>query len=805
MQAAHDARRAFFRESVRGRPKSMRLPKRLLLLPAFAAALAAGARGQTQPAAGGDVTTLEPLEVSGVPADASVNPLAQQTSDVLGDGRGPLDTPRAETVITSGLFDDRGLSSVSDLSAYSPGAYTPSEYGRATTPYIRGDIAETYVNGQRISENAYGYVPSFNGVGSVDLVEGPGSAVYGGGNYQGGYVNYVTKQPQFSGPFTVVTSTLGDWVPGGGSYFDGSVQVDHNQTVSKTLAWRLSYEAQDDATYYQASGDRDDREDAYAALAWEPNPRLTVEASAQFFWEDSPEVLGINRVNQQLIWSGTYFTGVSADNSDFPGPIPATGTSALPRAATLLSPGDYANADVARAQAVATLDLGPSLTLVNRTLFEDVDRRSYYQFEYDEWATQETFEDRLELHGDLKDAGLPQTWVGGLTLRWESRLSYVNYFNEYAYNFDLTGPSRTFNEAQQFPSSYDPGQPGPGGRLFFGEEEGTPDSTDSRLWNPAVFWQHDLQLAKRLSLLLGARGEGFLATAQDPLPPPGTIPWRDSAQAWVFSNDESLVFRPSRWASLYATWQQIHNVNGSEAGGGVMLDGSGKIDPGDLRNLSDLAEAGAKFSFLDDRLYATATVFDQARTQIEQGDVHNDIRLRGLELEAVYQPTARLNATANATFQRGWYVDSAPFQFGGQSIYDAYALGRGPGGLGTSTGDFNPYGDQLPIGDYPMQALSHTMLNGSVSYRWRGGFGVGGDLQWQSWQSGNIGDQWHIPAQYTLDANVSYRTGRWEVDVDFLNLTDRHNWIANGDAYTDSQLIFQELPFRVGGRMRYRF
>jgi hypothetical protein len=104
-----------------------------------------------------------------------------------------------------------------------------------------------------------------------------------------------------------------------------------------------------------------------------------------------------------------------------------------------------------------------------------------------------------------------------------------------------------------------------------------------------------------------------------------------------------------------------------------------------------------------------------------------------------------------------------------------------------------------------MQALSHTMLNGSVSYRWRGGFGVGGDLQWQSWQSGNIGDQWHIPAQYTLDANVSYRTGRWEVDVDFLNLTDRHNWIANGDAYTDSQLIFQELPFRVGGRMRYRF
>ena len=788
----------------------MHLPKRLPLLLALSAALSAGLRAQTQApaspaAAGGDVTTLEPMQVSGVPTDFSINPLAGQTSDVFGDSRGPLDTPRSEAVITSALLGDRGLDSVADLSNYSAGAYTPSEYGRAATPYLRGDIAETFVNGQRLSENAYGYVPSFNGVDSADVVRGPGSAVYGAGNYQGGYVNYVTKQPQFAGAFTVLTADVGEWVPGGGSYRDDTFQIDHNQPVSPTLAWRLSYEGQSDATYYQASGDRDNREDVYAALAWRPNPRLTVQAYAQFFWENSPEVLGINRPNQQLVWNGTYYTGVSADNSDFPGPIPATGTAALPRAATLLSPGDTANADVARAQVVATLALGPSLTLVNRTLLEDVNRRAYYQFEYDEWASQQTFEDRLELHGDRKDASIPQDWVGGVSLRWESRQSWVNYFNEYAYNFDLTGPSDVFNEAGQFPSSYYPGQPGPGGRLFFGEEEGTPDSTDSRLWDPAVFWQHDLQLAKGLSLLVGARGEGFLATAQDPLPPAASVPWRDTARAWVFSNDESLVYRPARWASVYATWQQAHTVTGSEAGGGVMLDSTGRIDPGDLRNVSDLAEAGAKFSFLEDRLYATATVFQQSRTEIEQGDVHNDIRLRGLELEAVYQPTRSFSATANATFQRGWYVQSAPFEFGGASIYDAYALGRGPGGLGTSTGDFNPYGNPLPIGDYPMQALSHVMANGSVSYRWADGFGVGGDLQWQGWQSGNISDQWHIPSQYTIDANVSYRTRGWEVDVDFLNLTDRHNWIANGDAYTDSQLIFQELPFRIGGRVKYSF
>jgi hypothetical protein len=787
----------------------MRLRNNLSILTALAAAFVAAAGAQTAAPAGAaaddGVTALPRVEVTAAPVDDSINPLLGQSSDVLGDARGPLETPRGATTITPALMADYGVDSVAALADFSPGAYAPSEYGRTTVPYIRGDVAETYQNGQRVSENLYGYVPSFNGVESADIVRGPGSAVFGGGYSQGGYVDYVTKQPQFSGPSTVVTASAGDWVPGGGSYADGSLQIDHNQPVSPDLAWRFSYLGRDDATYYQASGARDDHEDAFASMTWKPAPDLTIQANAQFFWQDSPEILGVNRVNQDLIWNGTYYTGVSADNSDFPGPIPATGTAALPRAATLLSPGDYANADVARTQVVGTLELGPSLSLVNRTLFEDVNRRSYYQFEYDEWATQETFEDRLELHGDFADSGMPQSWVAGLALRWESRLSYVNYFNEYAYNFDLSGPSRISNEAAQFPSSYDPGQPGPGGRLFFGEEEGTPDSTDSRLWNPAVFWQHDVQISKRLSLLVGARGDGFLARAQDPLPPPGEAPWRDTARAWVFSNDESLLFKAAPWATLYATWQQMHNVNGSIAGGGIMLGADGKIDPGDLRNVSDLAEAGAKFSLLDGRLYAAATLFDQGRTQIEMSDVHNDIHLRGLELEAAYQPSRGFSATANATFQQGWYVNSAPFEFGGRSIYDSYALGMGPGGLGTSTGDFNPYANELPVGNYQLQALSRALLDGGMRYRWDNGFGIRADAQWQSWQRGNISDQWHIPAQYTVDATVFYEAKAWEIDLDFLNVTDRHNWIANGDAYTDSQLIFQELPFRVGGRFKMKF
>ena len=97
------------------------------------------------------------------------------------------------------------------------------------------------------------------------------------------------------------------------------------------------------------------------------------------------------------------------------------------------------------------------------------------------------------------------------------------------------------------------------------------------------------------------------------------------------------------------------------------------------------------------------------------------------------------------------------------------------------------------------------MLNGSVRYRLVDGFGTGLNVQWQSWQRGNLDNQWHIPAQYTLNGSLFYETKRWSVNLDLLNLTDQRNWIHNGDAYTASELIFPELPFRMEGYFKYKF
>jgi len=273
----------------------MKLPLRIfplttslvIALSPVAGLLLDSARAQPAPSARSEpvapVTTLEPYVVNGVPVDASINPLTRETDGVLGDARNPLTTPRAFSTITAALVHERAIDGLREILQFTPGAYAPSSYGELTVAYIRGDVAEAYVNGQRRSNNLYGYLPSFNGVEAVDVVRGPGSVVFGAGYLTGGYVNYVTKQPQFSGPATTVTTRFGTWTPGSRySFVNGSVQIDTTAPVSEKFAWRLSYEGKAGDTFFDRAGVKDDRSDLFAAFTWKPRRGTTFAFNAQW-------------------------------------------------------------------------------------------------------------------------------------------------------------------------------------------------------------------------------------------------------------------------------------------------------------------------------------------------------------------------------------------------------------------------------------------------------------------------------------------------------------------------------------------
>ena len=93
----------------------MQLPT-LILLATLAGALTASAQiTPVAPPASDDVTRLERYIVTGLPLELSVNPLARETSAIMGDSRGPLDTPRAASTITAALVDERGIHGLREI------------------------------------------------------------------------------------------------------------------------------------------------------------------------------------------------------------------------------------------------------------------------------------------------------------------------------------------------------------------------------------------------------------------------------------------------------------------------------------------------------------------------------------------------------------------------------------------------------------------------------------------------------------------------------------------------------------------
>jgi outer membrane receptor protein involved in Fe transport len=786
------------------------------LAQAISVSTAAGSAAPTGPAPSiappGDVVELAEFAVAGVPVALSANPLVRPVTGAFGEARSLLDTPRAVSVITPALLRERGIDGLRDVVAFAPGAYVPSRFGKATVPNLRGDTGESYLDGQRRSYNLFGFFPSFNHVEALELVRGPGSAVYGAGFFSGGYVNYVAKRPQFVDGATTATLRLGTWVPGGGSHAEGSVQLDHTARLrdDDSLAWRLSYEGKGGRTFYRRHGVRDDRQDLYLALAWHPRPDLAWNLSAQYLWQSSPEILGVNRPSPELVTRGLYYAGASPDAFPFPGLVPATGPVRLPRDATLFSWGDFSNANVYLAQSTLTLGDAAQPRLIARTLVEHVNRRRYHAFEYAEWVEQTTVDQRLELPRTFTAWGREHRTVTGGALRFEDRLSFTNYFNEYFYNFDLTQPG-PYVHATAYPSSYFPGLPGPGGRLFFGAAAGSPETTDSQLWHAALFHQHEVILAPGWALLAGARLDGFSARARDPLPFPNTTAWHDRDHSATPSAHLSIMHRPSPRTALYATWQRARAVNGNVTGGGLMLYGpEGTLARDDFRNLSVLHELGAKLALVDNTLFAGLALFDQSRARAARGGGKDDIRVRGLEVEFVYQPHLDLTATFNAAWIDGRYRDSAPFQLGGRTIYAFYPVGQGPLGRGTGTG--YTFGNQVEPGDWRIPGLSRLSFDGSVDWRVAGGWSVGLWGGWQSRQTGNLDAEWIIPAQFTLNARLGYRAPpapggrwRWEAAVEVLNLTDEDNWIHNGDTFMNNQIVFRDLPRRVGGWVKIAF
>jgi iron complex outermembrane recepter protein len=138
---------------------------------------------------------------------------ARRISEVL------QDVPLSIRALTGRDLQDRGITSVSELSLYTPGLSYSPDFGRvAERPVIRGISAlrqeapqpvSVFIDGVFVRDAALGL--AIDDAQRIEVIKGPQSALYGRSTYAGA-INYVTVKPsnQFSGRVSLTAATHND-------------------------------------------------------------------------------------------------------------------------------------------------------------------------------------------------------------------------------------------------------------------------------------------------------------------------------------------------------------------------------------------------------------------------------------------------------------------------------------------------------------------------------------------------------------------------------------------------------------------
>ena len=711
---------------------------------------------------------------------------------------GPAMDARTWTRLNEETLKAFSIDSIEDMTWFVPGATHSSVFGIVGVPILRGDLGDVFQNGQRRGFNRNMYPPSFNSVEALEAITGAPPAGYGYATGTGGLVNLTTKQPNFDHAETTIKLTHGSWN-------EWRWLLDSTLPLNESWAGRVSLEAVEAESFYR--GVETTSWDAFGALSWKPAGGgrwdLTTEVYDTVFNENP----GTNRPTQALIDRGEYITGTSVGaqggvgGSYFGNTFTPTGTVTIDGSQVLVSPEDEATARIYTAQLIGSHETSGGTRIVSRTYFENgrAEKHSSYAF-YSGVPRSRTLEQRIEIAREWQVGKVKHDLLGGISLRGEERLSYVDFFNEALNAFDLTLDPATFPADQFFAVVPVPGRPGyfaiPGARYprpGGGTTTGISQTLHSQLLNAAVFLQDSISWNERFSLLLASRWDGVKVESEDPLAPAGVTPIGDEIETSLpVSLTASLRWKLNRGLTTYLTLNRAAAVDGSSSSGGYGLSNNVLAEE-IFENRSDLLEVGAKFTNEDGSLEGSAAYYRQHRVRTNpRFAIPDEIFVRGVELAGSYRPASWLSLSGNFFYMAANYIDGPlPFSIATAHPFDPSVPSDTFGAY--EQGDYRVPG--LPRWQGNLHAVA-TLPSGLSLRAWGG---VQGDK--------NVDLFGHvvIPSQFTLNLGVSYQRARWAVGADCLNATDEFNWRTTESPFAGGDLVLRELPRHWRVKLAYRF
>lgn len=326
----------------------------------------------------------------------------------------------------------------------------------------------------------------------------------------------------------------------------------------------------------------------------------------------------------------------------------------------------------------------------------------------------------------------------------------------------------------------------------------------------APYTQHAFIFDDTWTWNIGGRATVDHATATNPFPSAGVAydsvlgteygDYRDETTQVIPSFNTSLQYKPVPWTTLYATYNYSQAIAGN-ADKGYIVNAARTLDPSYFHQPSILYEGGAKFEFIPNQFYGTASGYWQQReltpvtSALPAGGYLTEvpqIQVRGADFTLQYQPNKNFSTGSTFNFIEANYVNyklttdpTAPVA-DGQTIF--------------LTGTANP----TPPANWRVSGIPKLNFNYHAQYKWDNGFGVRSDW-WatSSWQV-MAGSPIKVPSQYNIDLAFFYEQPKWFVELDLSNITNERNWMEQ--MASESNYFIQPLePFGVAAKAGIKF
>jgi len=588
-------------------------------------------------------------------------PDAPYKARISGDARHtrPLaETPSNISVLTKTQIEDSGYTDLRDILDTQPGiTLGTGENGNAFGDryIIRGQEARSDVFVDGLRDPGMSIRESF-AVEQVEVSKGPNSSFAGRGT-AGGAINSVTKQASTEYDFTKISAGIGT---------DNHLRMtlDANHVVTDTVALRANllfgYEEVPD----RAPADRERKGVALSGL-FKPTDKLDVILDYYGFrGEDNPDM-------------GGYLKGT------VPSRVPAKDVPVYAQKE------DFQKSDVDTVTARIKYAFTPDVRLTNATRFGKSDngyvttgarfattgaRNPGGVYEtatlstHNGWQEVEYFANQTNLFVNQDIAGMKHEFIVGLEYTDHKVLNGIYSITNSGQNC-ITGTGRTLN-AWCITNASGNTVGGVNSMMNRNIKKGNWDQ-DWQARTVSTYVMDTVDLSEKWTAFAGLRYDRTKISLATQNATTGVQTLDTESTEGMWNGHLGLTYKFLPYANVYATYASSQDLNGGEsdvgtsAGYGGLVTYNGKA-AGAKPELSQNIELGTKWNLMDNKLLATASIFQITKSDVMEGANYDSAgtfntgknRVQGIEFGLAGNITEKLSAFGGITFMSAKVLES---------------------------------------------------------------------------------------------------------------------------------------------------